>query len=193
MEVPGFSLSIVRNGGSGRDFEAAAEDELNPEIDVEAYYRRYAPMVLRRCRQMLGNEEPARDALQEVFARLVAHRGRLRHRFPSSLLFRMATNVCLNMIRDGRVGDRSGADPLVETIASVEDGESRTVFRDLVRRLFRAERASTREMVFLHFVDGMSLREVARETGYSASGVRKRIEEFRARAGSMKREICDGR
>ncbi|MEO0814068.1 MAG: sigma-70 family RNA polymerase sigma factor, partial [Myxococcota bacterium] len=30
-------------------------------IDVDDYYRRYGPMVLRRCRTLLRNEEDARD------------------------------------------------------------------------------------------------------------------------------------
>ena len=34
----------------------------------------------------------------------------------------------------------------------------------------------------LHFVDGMTFQEVARETRMSVSGVRKRLREFRARA-----------
>jgi response regulator of citrate/malate metabolism len=38
----------------------------------------------------------------------------------------------------------------------------------------------------------MTLREVARETGFSVSGVRKRIQEFRSRAKARK-EITYGR
>jgi RNA polymerase sigma-70 factor (ECF subfamily) len=37
-------------------------------------------------------------------------------------------------------------------------------------------------MAVLHFVDGMTYREVARETNLSVSGVRKRLRDFRARA-----------
>ena len=37
-------------------------------------------------------------------------------------------------------------------------------------------------MAVLHFVDGMTYQEVARETRLSVSGVRKRLRDFRARA-----------
>ena len=37
----------------------------NKEIDVEAYYARYGPMLLRRCRRLLRYNEKAFDALQE--------------------------------------------------------------------------------------------------------------------------------
>ena len=66
------------------------------EIDVEALYRRYGPMVLRRCRRLLRDEDDALEVAQEVFVSLVKNRQRLADRFPSALLFRMATNLSLN-------------------------------------------------------------------------------------------------
>lgn len=169
-----------------------ANSKVGAEINVEEYYLRYAPLVLRRCRRMLGNEERARDALQEVFVRLLTCQGRLRHGYPSSLLFRMATNVCLNMIRDERPSASLDRDPLAGKVAVANDIEPRTVFQDLLARIFRREKSSTREMVYLYFVDGMTFREVARETGYSASGVRRRIKAFLSRV-DVKKEIAHGR
>src|SRR5262245_65593016 len=57
-------------------------------------------MVLRRCRRLLRDEDEALDACQDVFVRLLEHRRTLEARYPSSLLYRIATNVCLNRIRD---------------------------------------------------------------------------------------------
>jgi len=67
-------------------------------------------MVLRRCRRLLGHEDEARDACQDVFLRIIARRHRLHDRFLSSLLYRVATNVCLNRIRDRRRGPEPVAD-----------------------------------------------------------------------------------
>ncbi|HEX9902377.1 MAG TPA: sigma-70 family RNA polymerase sigma factor [Acidobacteriota bacterium] len=187
-------FSSCASSGLPQEYAPAPETvtRMNTDIDVEEYYLRYAPMVLRRCRRMLGNEERARDALQEVFIRLLTHQTRLRHGYPSSLLFRMATNICLNMIRDQRTTSSLDRDPLLEDIAAAEDSEPRAVFKDLLGKVFGKEKPSTREMVYLHYVDGMTLREVARETGFSVSGVRKRIQEFRSRA-EAKKEIYYGR
>jgi RNA polymerase sigma-70 factor (ECF subfamily) len=44
------------------------------EIDVEAYYARCGPMVLRRCRKFLQDNEKAFDALQDVFEKLLLYR-----------------------------------------------------------------------------------------------------------------------
>ncbi len=71
-------------------------------IDVESLYTRYGPMVLRRCRAMLRQEDEAADAMQDVFVRLLVERSRLDPKACSSLLYRVATNVCLNRLRSRR-------------------------------------------------------------------------------------------
>jgi RNA polymerase sigma-70 factor (ECF subfamily) len=49
----------------------------------------------------------------------------------------------------------------------------------LLDRLFRRHPASTRTMAVLHYVDGMTLEQVARACGVSMSGVRKRLRALR--------------
>lgn len=149
-------------------------------MDVERLYRRYGPMVMRRCRQLLGDEDEARDAAQEVFVKLLMAQGRLRDTAPSNLLYRMATNLCLNRIRDARRRRTTPNSALVEKIAVWDEIDGRAEARDLLARLFGRQRESTRVMACLHYVDGLTLEEVAREVGLSVSGVRKRLRRLRA-------------
>jgi len=150
-----------------------------PEIDVEELYRRYGPMVLRRCRDILSDEEAARDAMQDVFVLLLRKKDRLVGRYPSSLLYRMATNRCLNVLRGAK---RRRDTPDEETLARFQAPgslEEEVEGRDLVTRLFEGERESTRRMVTLHHRDGMTLRATATAVGMSESGVRKRMRSLR--------------
>ncbi len=120
-------------------------------IDVEQLYRRYAPMVLRRCRRLLQNEELAVDAMQDVFVRLLTHKDRLHGRYPSSLLYRMATNVCLNIIRDRKPERTDAGEDTLARIACCDEQETRTLAAVILDRLFGREKPSTREMAVLHF------------------------------------------
>jgi RNA polymerase sigma-70 factor (ECF subfamily) len=159
----------------------------NSKIDVAGAYDRYGPMVFRRCRQLLGDEEKAKDAMQEAFVKLLLHRDRLSGRYPSSLLFRIATNVCLNMIRAHKIRSEVSGEETLTRIADSDDLENRTIFEDLLARLFRKEKPSTRDIAVMLYVDGMTLKEAAREAGMSVSGVRKRLREFRARVAIQER------
>lgn len=150
-------------------------------IDVEAFYVRYGPMVLRRCRGLLHDEEAALDAMQETFVKLLQSETRLDGAAPSSLLYRMATNVCLNKLRTRRRRPETRDEALLLQIACAEDVEARSAARALLDRLFDREQASTRTIAVMHLLDGMTLQEVADEVGLSVSGVRKRIRTMRER------------
>jgi RNA polymerase sigma-70 factor (ECF subfamily) len=143
-------------------------------------------MVLRRCRSMLGgDEDEALDALQDTFVQVLRHRERLDARGLSSLLYCIATNVCLNRLRTLRRRPRGGGDEVLAGIASAEDVESRAVAVGFLDQLFASERATTRTMAVLHYVDGMTLEEVARHSRLSVSGVRKRLDGLRTRARAL--------
>lgn len=147
--------------------------------EVEELCRRYGSMVLRRCERLLGRTEDARDACQDVFVQLVRHRHRLDGAFPSSLLYCMATNVCLNRIRER--GRRPQTDDAAELwrIATAEEPGAQSHARLLLERLFGRHPESSRTMAVLHYLDGLTLEQVAQESGLSVSGVRKRLRRLR--------------
>jgi RNA polymerase sigma-70 factor (ECF subfamily) len=164
--------------------------------DVGEWCRRYGGMVLRRCRRLLRDEAEALDACQDVFVRVLERRGRLNGQYPSSLLFRVATNVCLNRIRDrGRrpeghraQGDDDGDEQqLLDRIACASEPGGESDARMLLDRLFGRHPESSRTMAVLHFVDGLTLEEVAEVTGMSVSGVRKRLRRLRETLREMDR------
>ncbi len=155
-------------------------------IDVESLYRTYGPMVLRRCRRLLRDEHRALDAMQDTFVAVLRFESRLTSEAPSSLLYRIATNVCLNKLRSekrrpqGESTDEEGAS-LVDKIAACADVESSSMARLALRRIFGAEPDSTLAIAVYLYNDGMTLEEVAALVGMSVSGVRKRMRTLRAR------------
>jgi RNA polymerase sigma-70 factor (ECF subfamily) len=138
-------------------------------------------MVLRRCRQLLQNEEKALDAMQDSFVQLLRHSQRLTADAPSSLLYRIATNTCLNILRGEKRRPLSGREELLMEIASFDRHEERSAVRAFLDELFSREKASTRTIAVLHYVDRLTLEETAAEVGLSVSGVRKRLRALRKR------------
>jgi RNA polymerase sigma-70 factor (ECF subfamily) len=148
-------------------------------LDVTALTLRYGPMVLRRCRQLLRNEDEALDACQDVFVRVLERQATLDVQYPSSLLYRIATNVCLNRIRDRARRPETADESLLLRIAAVEDAGGGAEAGLLLDRLFNRHPVSTRTIAVLHHLDGLTLDEVAEDTGLSVSGVRKRLRRLR--------------
>ena len=155
-------------------------------VDIETLYRAHGPLVLRRCRRLLRDEGKALDAMHDVFVELIRRRETLDERAPAGLLLRTATNVCLNRLRSERrhPQDRlTGDQELLGAIATetAENPESRSLARRLVDRLFAGAPESTAVIAVLHYVDRLTLEEVAAEVGMSVSGVRKRLATLKTR------------
>jgi len=154
-------------------------------IDVDAWYRRYGPMVLRRCRALLRDEQAATEAMQDVFVELVRREDRIVDHAPSSLLYRMATNTCLNRIRSKKRRPEDAASDLLDRIAAAPDYESGWSAKLMLDTIFGREQESTRTMAVLHLRDGHTLEEVAKICGMSVSGVRKRLRTLKAHVAEL--------
>ena len=78
------------------------------------------------------------------------------------------------------------AGQLFARVCDCRSSFDRRVFaRSLLDRIFQREVESTRTIAVLHWVDGMTLEEVANEVGLSVSGVRKRLRTLREHVGTL--------
>ena len=151
--------------------------------DFAALYEKYGPMVLRRCRFLLKDEEKALDAMQDVFVRILEKRTTLTS-VCSSLFYTVATRVCLNKIRSDKLRSGPSVENLVIEIAdnvtaNHEDVADTSALLDVI---FSETKEDTREMAVLHYVDGYTLEETAEKMNMSVSGVRKRLSVLRTKA-----------
>src|SRR5688572_21659617 len=96
-------------------------------VDLEAYYFKYAPMVIRRCRQLLKNEALAMDATQDTFVKLLQAQDKLYHESPSSLLYTTATYVCLNYLRSHKQKAETHDEEILLSIASHKKTDSLSI------------------------------------------------------------------
>lgn len=134
-------------------------------------------MVLRRCRQLLKDEERALDAMQDVFVKALSRKDSLKGTYPSSLLYTMATNHCLNVLsRENRI---SGDNEILDRVVGSEIVEDKVVGRIFLDQIFDTQKASTKTIALLHYMDGLTLAETAEVSGLSLSGVRKRLRKLK--------------
>jgi RNA polymerase sigma-70 factor (ECF subfamily) len=157
-------------------------------VDIESFYRSHGPMVLRRCRRLLRDDAKAVDAMHDVFVEILRRKDSLDASSPAGLLLTTATHVCLNRLRSERRKPEDRDDEMLFHIAAMEStasAESRTLAGRILDRLFRGQPESTRLIAVLHYVDRLTLEEVASEVGMSVSGVRKRLRTLKERLPAM--------
>jgi RNA polymerase sigma-70 factor, ECF subfamily len=133
--------------------------------ELESIFEKYGPMVLRRAKAILGNEDEAKDATQEVFIRAFLNAERFEHRsHVTTWLYRITTNVCLNWIRDAKRRRELNEEHFGDRQSAAMPTNDRYV---LARKLLgEAEESWALAAIYVH-VDGMSHAEAAKLLGVS--------------------------
>ncbi len=151
--------------------------------ELTAIYELYAPTVHRRARALLGRDSDAWDAVQEVFCRLLASGAAFRAEArPMTYIYRVTTNVSLNLLRSRALRDvATEALPPEEAGAEPEEVEARNLLRVLAREL--DERAL--QIATLHFMDSLTQEEIVEVVGLSRKTVGKVLEQVRTRAREL--------
>ncbi|MFL5263558.1 MAG: RNA polymerase sigma factor [Anaeromyxobacteraceae bacterium] len=146
-------------------------------------YREYGPLVYRRCARLLKHPEAARDATQEVFAKLVRDLEKLEAREASlRWLYCVATNHCLNHLRDQRRRREESLEGALELTTAIGGG---SFDRALVLGVLSHFDAATRAVAVAVYVDGMEYEEVAQALGVSKRTVSRKLTKFLATAREL--------
>jgi RNA polymerase sigma-70 factor (ECF subfamily) len=150
-------------------------------LDVASLYERYGGMVLRRCQSILKNEQRAMDALQDVFVQLLQQKTKLTANGLSSLLYTIATNVSLNMLRHQRLRDDDQTSVSVEHDVAFDELSTETQIINLDRIMKELNRfpARTQEVALYYYVDGFTMDEIANMMHMSNSNTRRLLRELR--------------
>jgi RNA polymerase sigma-70 factor (ECF subfamily) len=143
-------------------------------------FERHGAAVYRRCLALLRHDELARDAVQEVFVRVVAQLGRFRGQSSAlTWLYSVATLHCLQQLRNHRRRDGK----LAGLQAAGEPPPSPAVEDRLtVAALLEGAEPALQQIVVLRLIDGMTADEVAEVTGLSRKTVTRKLQGFIAAA-----------
>ena len=185
-DQPFMTTELLRGEASDPDWElvrrvAADDREAFAEL-VERHHRR----LLRVCERLLGDPEDARDAVQEVFLKLLRKAAGFRPRaLVSTWLYRIAVNHCLNQLRRRRLVRMVSLSPASgDEDAAVEPAEERPdAQRELAaRQRWRATRRAIavlppgqRAVLVLVRFEGLAYREVAETLGITLGAVESRL------------------
>ena len=152
---------------------------------IAELYERYAPAIYARCRRLLGSSAAGRDALQESFVRVLQHHQTLGPGDQTlRYLYKTATNVCINQLRQRSVRDRAAAD-IAAQVSARSTRQPGLDDRELVQLLLEQCDDIAVGIAVMHFVDGMTQVEVAETLGITRRTVYNRIRRIERLAGEL--------
>lgn len=140
---------------------------------VEEAYRTYAAHVYARCARILRDPDAARDVTQEVFLRCFKERLSLRPgRELLAWLYRVGTNLCLNLHRSHKVRLLAHAAEVAEerSIGPVDPRGALDLLSGLDER--------TQAVAIYVYIDGMTQAEAAAVAGVTDRTIRNCLTRF---------------
>lgn len=142
-----------------------------PETEFETLYRQCFPPSMRLAMSLLHDEDEARDAVQEVFLKILESGIRIEN--PMALILRSVRNACLNRLSrlDTREKIRQRLTlhpPADETDPELPHEEVLSAVRNLL-----TEREQ--QTIYRVYSDGMSYKEASQDLGVSTATINKHI------------------
>ena len=160
-------------GGMGKAFAVTVPP-------IEALYQTHGPAVLRRARQILGNDAEALEVLHDVFAFLLEHPEQFAGRSSiMTYLYTITTHQALGRLRKERRRQHlleRNHDPDADLVAAT--ALARAELRQLLTQL--PEELAT--VAIYHHLDGMTHDEIAALMGCSRQWDTKLLARLRTPA-----------
>lgn len=181
------ALRVIAGGRAGAVEPGSPSPSPGP---LRELYEKHGPAVFARCRYLLKDDEAAKDALQDTFVKALRSLEEFRGQAsPSTWLLRLATNHCLNLLRERKAVWRERLAQLQADRRHETEPPDR---RELLRALLSAAEPEAQEVAVMSYVDEMTQAEIGAALGRSLPTVRKRLREFLDAARAALREACPG-
>ena len=133
---------------------------------------KYSDMLYRICIVILCNEQDVQDAIQDTFCRYLEKKPEFRdEEHEKAWLIRVATNICCDMVRFRIRHPKIAIEKLENTLVAPEQTE---VLKELLELPVKQK-----TVIYLHYVEGYRVKEIADILGITESAVKVRL--FRGR------------
>jgi len=149
--------------------------------EFNKYVRLMSHRLYSLAFRILGKQNEAEDAVQEVFIRLWNMGDKLNdYNSVDALATTMTKNYCIDQLRKNRIifdSDMMIKDQQVAaTDEIIENAESYMIIQKIISHLA----GNYREMIVMRDIDGFSYEEIAEKTGQNINTIRVNLSRARA-------------
>ena len=143
---------------------------------LETLFRQHYRQMYRLATILLHDDAESKDVVHDVFVHLLASSKKLHEETATAFLLTSVRNRCLNVIRGRKIQERVQRLYLIDLDTTIIPTD---LFREETKALAEGINLLAppvcREVVELHFRDGLTFREIALRLGVSETTVYKHL------------------
>ncbi len=141
-------------------------------MSIDEMVSKHSNMLYKICIVMLCNQQDAEDAIQDTFCRYLEKKPDFKSDdHEKAWLIRVATNICRDMLRFRSRHPKVSIDQLSNQLAAPAAKETLTELMELPSK--------QKIVIYLHYVNGYSVKEIANILAITESAVKKRLQRGR--------------
>ena len=142
--------------------------------------QRYTLLLLGVCMKYLKDEDQAKDAVQQIFLKVIQELPKYKVEYFKSWLYMVAKNHCLMMLREKQrknamtLNEELIATPAEET--DLKQLEQTDLTLELIQLGLKELNTEQQQCVILFYLEKKSYQEISSETGYNFLQVKSYIQ-----------------
>lgn len=142
------------------------------ETDIREAVIKYSDMLYKICIVILCNEQDAQDVIQDTFCRYLEKKPEFHNEeHEKAWLIRVATNICRDILRFRLRHPKISIHEIEDSLAAPEHRETLRELLDLP--------VKQKAVVYLHYVEGYQVKEIADILGITEGAVKMRLSRGR--------------
>ncbi|GEP88570.1 RNA polymerase sigma factor [Chitinophaga terrae (ex Kim and Jung 2007)] len=148
---------------------------------IGVLFDRYAVLLLGMCMKYLKNEEDARDAVQQIFLKVLSDVNNHEIQFFKAWIYQVTKNYCLMQLRSHplkykeEISDRTMGEMVAEPLDKKAYQEKDLLIENMEHAIQQLN-PEQRTCIQLFYLDKKSYQEIADKTGYSLLQVKSYIQ-----------------
>lgn len=158
------------------------------DTKINALYEKYGYLIYGRCIRILGSEDDARDAMQEVFIKLINNMDKFKHKeriIP--WIYTVSKNHCFNLLRQKK---RNIIIDSFDKFADEENSEKGFSNRNLIMKILSFHNSKVQEAVYYTYIEELNQEEIRQLTGQSPATIRRNLKKFKQSVPHIRKKLA---
>ncbi len=153
-------------------------------------YRKYAGKVYGKCLSILRNEDEARDAVQDIFVKIMLNLGNFGEKSQfSTWIYSITYNFCIDLIRKRKKEKTLFSDDIERVPDVAEEDVPDEFMREMdikyLKQVLEELSTGDRIILLMKYQDELSIKEIADTIDKTESAVKMKIKRAKHKAQDL--------
>ncbi len=155
--------------------------------EIKIIHEKYGFLIYNRCLNLLGSEDEAMDAFQDIFMKLIKYKGTVKdNEVIIPWIYRVVKNHCLNVIRYRK---KFADNEVLEYMPTGGDFDDKISNKMLINQILSIHNQKVQDAVYYTYIEKLNQEEIRTITGQSPATIRRNLNKFKESLPGIKKRL----